>query len=721
MGTQAPTIITSKTEAAQDPWAADGMSECVKDCVAHKNNLNEQLSGRRQEVRMWMQRYLHDKRAFDKRTEAERRGGRPFLMDPHGYTNVQTLAASGTDSFMASLPAIAVRGRGDEDQGDKPLEKLLNFDLTELNPASEWVEETLTRAPIQGISILQMRHVDERTEINLRVRPWDKAIWKEAVQKAEEALGHPAPMGRDGRPDPVEFRRWAAAASEKGVQVPDPPVEQKTRMAGHVGPKIRVCELDDVTWDPTQPRIEDPNSPIYYHSFIPYDALIKAATDNPDVWDERKIKELERQPGTGQKSGSEIFEAYLRSLGMTNVGVSGNPAYKNMVDVWQRWSPFDSKVRYTAIANDALPLTKDPLYYPLDIPMLPFFGYQNVPTMGASVGISEYQPNGDMHAYLDAVQSMKLYWMMLQLFQPLKVLAGTNLAKKLENIEFSKVYEVEAMDDVDLLFKNLAGQLQISDGEMDSMRLSIDRAMGIYDRDRGAPAQINRVTGVEFSGRATAADARKKSRLYRLGVMICRYMCKFDLALRWQYGEPQDVLNIAGQEAMEMMSTQTLLRGLEQDYIFMPAMVAGDSALQQQQLNELVQTLTQMGALTPNGKALPMILSQMLKARRVQNGAEIAAAVTADAQEAKDAADQTQQLQGQVQELTKQNEALTREVNAIRTKLMPPIPPTQALEAEVAALRGEQTAEPEEQAEGQPEQGEQMPPEMAMPPGGMPQ
>lgn len=708
---QAPAIQTSKNET--NSW--EDFKAQIPKLVEHMKWLDQKLQERRQWLRTWAwPRYYHDAKRFDMRTEAERRtGSRPFFLDPQAFATIQSLATQCTADVLSVSPNFIARGRGVEDQAETQIERLVNYDMTELNPSSEWIETCLERACVQGMNIMSMRNVHEAATLNVEPRAWDQQLFDEAVSAASKAFGPPPGA-------PAAFARWRADVFERSggkLRVPAPPVGGKVSMIRRSGPIIKHEELDMVTWDPSEPTIEHQQR-VYKRSLVLRSVLLAEAKRRPDLWDEEAIRKCPARSTGGEhmgQTGIEIHSEYLRSLRI-KPNFAEDPYYKDAILVYQTFAPLDDGgIRYAAIGNESIPLTKSPEEYLYHVPMLPFFGMQNVRTPGASIGISEYEPAASVIEHLDAVQSQRLYWMMLQLFQPF-VVNTEEAAKKLENMEPGKVIVADPeLDKWRLLFTSdngrsiLSDQPVFADNALAGLRALTDLASGVYGPGRGEPAPMNRVTGAEFTGRQSGADVRRRSRLWRLGVTSCRHMIPFALALRYQFSEPSHVANISGGDPLAMLSTDNLLEAIQEDYLLTAAVIDPNAPLTIQQLREAVKMAGELGLLKPGGKASIELFTQQLQALRVRNVTEIGRLVSADVEEEQKKTDEVGQLKQQLEQAQADMKAMQAQNDALRKRVVPEIPPAADLDAELRVI------------EAQAQQAEQGPPQPAGPGGGPPE
>lgn len=695
-------IATSKT--AGTPWSAH-LAKIPK-MLEEYGWLREKMTNRKKQIRRWNSRFLHDESVFDERTEKQR-STQPFMLDPHVYTNIMAMVTHLVDQFMASSPQLKVRGRGYEDQGDAAIERLLQYDLTESNPAAEWVGSTFRRAAIGGLAINRMRYVEEYDTITPRPGETDSAAdadYRASVEEATKSVG-PPPSHADPDTHVAQYSQWEQAVRAKtGRPVARTPVTAPERIARRIGTIIDPVPLDDFEWDPSIATIED--QPCVWTCTYPRrDVLLAMADAAPDVWDRAAIESLPREGTKDIKSGSEIKKAQMAALDVKDDG-GCNPFYDDVICLKERWAPRESIFRYVPIGNDNKPLTKDPNFYPFNVSRSPFFGFFNVPTDGASVGISEYQPNGLMNDWLDKLQSMQLYWMALRIFTPMAVASGSNLKQILEdNCVPGGIVEVDDFDDIRPLFEKFGQEAGIAENALQVMRSSLDRATGINETTRGEQATLNRVTGAEFLGRQGSMQVRMKDRLYRFGTTLGN-MARFDCALRYQFGARDHLKNIAGLDPFMGYNRNVLLPAISSDYIFTPASASAEGGLQAQQIGELAKFLGTVGGLVPGGGGMMQLVARYLQAMRIPGADELAKALQGDAK----LGQQMQQLQGQVKQLTESSKLIQAQNDALRAKLPVPVPPAQELDAEMKALAPAEGEQPAEGQPGQPPQGQPAPP-----------
>lgn len=666
---EAPGSLAIQTSRRPSPWTSAGLKQKIEKLAKQFDAWDQRLRPRKEQIRTWTKRFLHDHAAFDKRTEKER-ATRPFLLDPHVYTNVMAMSTHLLDQFMSSAPQIKVLGRGYEDQGDAALERVQQYDLCERNPAPLWVGSTLRRGAVAGLAINRLRWVEKRDRFKYVPDQFADAEFDGDVEASREEFGPPPT-------EPGAFEEWRRMVRAKsGRAIRPPAIEREISVMTDVGPTIDAVNPDDFVWDPD---VEIEDGAVWYRTFPRRDTLLALAKAYPDVWDADAIRRLPKESSRGERSGSDLRKATLEALGVTP---GDDPYSDDIVMLRQRWAPREPELRYVAIGNEGTPLTRDPEHYPFIVGRHPFFSYYNVPTDYASIGISEYQPNGGMSDWLDNLQSVQLFWMALRAFTPMAVMSGSNLKEKLESALVPLgIIELDDFDDVRPLFEKFNAEPQFAEQWLASCRNAIDRATGINEMTRGEPATVNRVTGYEIGARQGAMQARMKDRLYRFGVTMSR-MARFNAVLRYQFGKREDLVNIAGLDPFTSYNPETFWHGMQTDYVFTPASASAEASLQAQQVVELIKMLGGMGALVPGGQLMVELVMRALQAMRVPGAGEAAKMLKGDINiqtQLQQAAQQTQQLQQQLAAVQKENDAL-------RKKLTPPVPPAQELQAELDAL-----------------------------------
>lgn len=718
---------------AADP--TDAFTSKVKDWCEDFQYLFESQAARNAKITDWWRRHHQDTSLVDKRTDEERKW-RHVLMSPRGFVNSEAAACAMGNLITETSPTFVVRGRGVEDLGgEQPIEALIEHELCGINPKAEWVVELFRRANVQGIAFMKSVYSEEWAELNILPRQWEIERFRQRVKMARDMVLQAggreqdipfavAPDGQVQVPDLMGFARWQAfVAQQFGIQVPPPPVARKEKVQRHVGIKLLHIEPFDLIFDRKIANMRDQKR-VYQRMVVDKLVLLDYCkrenerammAKSPVIpFDLAAIEALPEGVTPGGSWGTmgsvgELQNRILEVLGV-NDQPSTHPAMKRAVEIVEVWEPQAlDDYRWCWIGQRGVPITQ-PGYFPFAFPFHPYVAQQNIPSPGQLVGISEYEINAPMHDHLDAMRGTLADYIAMSVYSPFVItneLGGSTSGRKFEVRPF-EIIPGEPGERIAPLFNGQA-QIDVAQAYMGMLSGEIDFGTGWDDLARGQAAQLNRVTGQEVEIRAKAQQNRPREKMYRFGAMCSADLIPLVVAQLWQFGKPEHILNVAHGDPFDMMASDTLLPAMRANYMFMPAALISEVALQIQQLQQSIELGGKTGLLQQGGDALMLIFQRLLALSRVQGADQIIAAARQDLQKAQEQG----QAQGQVEQLQQQLAAVQKENDALRRKMVPPIPPAQELQAEIDALNAA-TAPPEGQAPPEEGGGEMQ----AQPPGG---
>lgn len=596
------------------------------------------ISRRAEEVRFW-RRYFADPKLVDTRTEDEKKW-RSLVMLPYGYSGIQSLVAHLVDMLMSPSPVLTVSGRGAEDKRASSNERLVNYTFGTLNRLGAFAEEAFTRGCVQGMDVWKLSWRDEWTPHQFNPSPIDEMRFKEAVEQGEQATGTEAPLEPHpitGNVDMAAWGRWCALVAEAGLSIPTIPVAGTRKVRSFVGPWLRSVELYDLAYDPKMPDFQRQHC-IYHRALIPRAELLKMAERDPERYDGKAIQDLPQSVGWGGtgKTVAEQQHDILDALGIAEAPNDQDPYYNDAVEVIEFSSPQDEECSWGIIGNHDRLITKRPEDYPYATRRQPWVAYYNVPTPGAAVGISEYQQNGQLHEVADQMLMAVADYARLQTMPVLKHTSGLGLGGPLASPKPGDIIDLEPEETLEQAF-DFSKPLSVGVETIGFCKREIDETTGIFSSVRGAPAEVARVSATEAQGRSTASLARVKARLYRFADALAQGPIPMSFGLWRQFGEPDMLENIAGLDPMTALADDSLLLGLEQDYVTAASAVSADKNMQVKQLQDTVGGLQQLGLLQPGGRAAVAAAKALVVVTGTPNGQELLQAIEADMQAAQQA------------------------------------------------------------------------------------
>lgn len=633
---------------------------------------------------------------------------------PYGAMNEWARTTSMSNLVVETDPMFKARARGVEDLSSEwPIEMLVNHELAMLNSPTRWVRDAFTRAFVQGPAPMKATYRVDEYELPLRPRTWDIALFKQAVEEAiKRATADPA--GGDARTPPGvdpntgiftpaknqaeqeqmarEFVRWQQTILERyELNVPMPPVMRTQKIPRFVGVKVDHIALPDLTWDQRVPEFAD--APVKFQRLvIDKEWLLRSCKQK----NEREVARGRRPPFNLQaiadlprgvtttsatyESTQDMQQKILSALGIDD-GQHVDPALANAVEVIEVWQPRDADTYGWCWIGQRKTALTEPGYYPLAMPIDPYFCHFHIPTPGLSVGRGSYDYLEHDHDHINTMRGLLADGYTIKACQPIarRSLYGEPMgARELQIRPFQIVDAPEGVEYVSLF--NVDNRLEGLHQYIDYAKREIDQFQGIGDVQRGESATLNRVGVGEVQARSNSASNRPRDELYRFGAMCSREAIPLTIGLVYQDGAPEHVMNVSGGNPFEMMATENLLPALSANYMVMPAVLLGEAALLVQQLQETTSKGLELGVLVPAKKAANAIYSALLSLQRVRIGNQIMQLAAADQEEAKSeqqAAQEVERLKGENATLAKENDALRRKIG---------LPTIAVVEAETAAL-----------------------------------
>jgi hypothetical protein len=630
----------------------------VKELVKLFDYYQEALISRRAQEIRWWRRYLADASLVDTRSEDERKW-RSLVMLPYGYSGIQSLVAHLVDMLMGPSPVFTTRGRGPEDTAATGNERLTNYTFVELNRLSHFAEEAFTRGCVQGMDVWKMSWKEDWITHDFKPSPVDEMRYKRAVAQAVEVTGlePPGPDPMTGDVPMHQWEMWVSEVAKAGVQIPMIPAAGPKPVRNFVGPWLRSVELYDLAYDPKQPDFQQQHC-IFHRVLVPREWLLEQAERNPERYDIDAIKGLPKTVAA-QGSGRSISEQqteYLDALGVSD-SITDDPYYEDAVELIEFTKPADKKCSWGIIGNHATLVTRNPEQYPYKTRMQPWVAYYNVPTPGAAVGVSEYQQNGLLHEAGDQMLMALLDYARLQTMPILKHTAGLGISGPLAAPKPGDIIDLDPEETLEQAF-DFSKPLSVSGDTIRFIKGEIDETSGVFSSVRGAPAEINRVSATESQGRQSASMARPKGRLYRFADAL-QPMSRLAFGMWRQFGSPEMLENIAGLDPASALAEDSLILGLQQNYVTVAAAINADQAMQVKQFMDGIQALGPqgLGLIQPGSGAALAAARSLFQLSRVPNGEAILQAAQQDVEAMRAAQAQQQPPPGEAPEGTPEDAA----------------------------------------------------------------
>lgn len=709
--------------------------------------------------------------------------GRPPLKDwqhllvvPHGFINEEATVTAMSNLMVEASPPFRARGWQLEDiPTETPLEALANLEFAILNPLAEWARATMTRGFVQGCAPIKIRYQNNPVAMNLTPRSWDLKRFEQRLALARDVIEQERAKGDAEAQDPPgivkdpetgqarmhplaindsgmmqKFAQWAALMAERyNVEVPMPPVSRRQIVGGgHVGLKIDQIEKCDILWDVRIPTMREQKR-VYQRLVVDkLEYATRCKKENERAKREGRVEPFDLQAieslqpgiaaiGTSFGNVGLLQQALLQALEIDS-GQQTDPAYAKAIEIIEVWEPSDAlgNPYWCHIGQRDKALTREG-HYPLPVPTHTYVCYENIPTPGFLVGISEYQIHQASHDHLDTMRGLIADGYALGVGQPIVRRGGLGIAgRDLEFRPFTILDDDEGVT-YEMPYKPNE-QLNYAVEYTQLLKGEIDQGMGTGSVQRGESADLARVGVGEVQLRAQNQANRTRARMHIFATMCSRDAIPLGMMQVYQFGDPDHVRNVAGGtpfEAEELMATDNIMAGMVANHLVMPAALIVESALDVQQLQEAIKLGGELGLLVPAKKAAVSVFGRLLTRQRVQGGEQILALMAQDLEEQKGEQSKDQQLQQAQQQLAEKDskiKAVQAENDKLRARVAPiPLPPMLEMEAELEAIKAgaqppvqappgpDEETPPEQMAEGGMEEpGEQ--PLAGMPPAGGP-
>lgn len=559
-----------KNKRGRDDYPHGLVGDVVELADWHRNNLVEKWS---QMVRWWK---LYHSERVDRRAEHEK--WRANLVVPRAFANVEAKTATMSNLILGADPMTQVEGVGDEDAiFAKGIESLLDFTMRQTGIRG-LLPPMLRAVAVQGTEYVKLTWESQAHVVNIPHDPQSMRDYSQRILDAVQVSGVQPPEIAT-----PEFELWRdqvnKAHAGKGINLPEPPKFGKQRVYTYEGPLLERIAAFDIWMDPLvdnwskQPQIVHR----VFQSKKWLEERVKAG-----MYDGEAVKKALSSSDTQKFSE---FETEIQSLLGLQPADTGDPSYRESVELWDVFRPNDPEYKHCVVLNrSAIINSKDnsPTEMPYRHGRTPIIPIRNVVVPGLHHGVSDFQPNEWLFYELQALRNLRLDFTTiatLPTFKRVREAGGMPDLKK--HFRPGSLIDVNRPESLEQLIKQ--GPPPASFQEVDNIKAEIDETTGTGENIRGEAATVGRIS-------ATDTQSRLNQALSRMKLHAVTFESDFEdvlnqaVALWGQYGTSSLRERITGKDPLLALSAADLERARHVDIRLRGATQAIAMDLRAQQL-----------------------------------------------------------------------------------------------------------------------------------------
>jgi hypothetical protein len=259
-------------------------------------------------------------------------------------------------------------------------------------------------------------------------------------------------------------------------------------------------------------------------------------------------------------------ESLALKLGIANQGLN-DPQYRHGVLLYEVYQP-GTEVPYAIILNEKAVVNKNPYQMPTWDGEVGINGLRALVVPGHYHGMSELSESKSLFEEMNKIRNLRLDGATLNTLPVFTRLREVGIPELIHKFVPGGIIPVSRHDALQPLKKDPMPAEAWR--EPQEIKMEVEDAMGIYTSTKGAPAQIGRVTGTEFQGRANQAQLRiKLDAMFTeeelnpsIRKIVALWAQMGDEYLRVRVGgQPDPLIEIAREELLEAMNVDWRFRG----------------------------------------------------------------------------------------------------------------------------------------------------------------
>lgn len=487
--------------------ASDTHMEYVKLAQQFFTHYEQQWIERWQKMQDWWDLFLAIQK--DERDPIDEQW-RSNVFVPLPFSTTRTKAAQLVEHIANAEPIWqpVARHEGSQffEQGQQ-LERLVQY-AHDMNKFRKFFIKIATARSVQGTAFFKVVWTRRSHMVTLYPQPEDYQRFIAALQNATMAGAPPAP---DYLTQPEEFEHWRELVhkAKRFGFIPAPPVRGRVPSVEYEGPLFQYLPPWHVYLDAFVDEMEDQRF-IVHRMIKPLSYVLERADADPNS---PKPYYLPAVEAAMQGVTGEAITEYDRQLATKmrlNPTQEQHPYLQGnrSVELWEIWSP-QEPFKYSILMNQKRVINKSPFESPLLTTTPNLFAVRNIVVPGIFPGLSDYQEPETLFIELNRFRRLRQDGATLSTLPVFIKQAGLALGDALRRIRPGMVMSVPG--NVGAVTSLIQHQLPPEAyREPPEMKAEIEDATEVPPYLKGAQANIGRVTGTEFSGRAQRSDLKYK-------------------------------------------------------------------------------------------------------------------------------------------------------------------------------------------------------------------
>lgn len=462
----------------------------------------------------------------------------------------------------------AIRESGNWYEKSKQIQHLLEY-THRMNAWRKFLYKLCTARSVQGTAFMKVVWTKRAHTITLFSSQEAEAKFMASIQVA---VSNGAASPPDWKMEPELFDKWAQLVNKGAEQLPQRgmilarPTSGPREIIEYEGPVFQYIPIWSIGLDPLVDEIRD-QKVIIHTMYKPLKYVMERADADPNSPMPYNAAAVEE---ASEGWDGETLEKEQRELAQAmnlNPQTQSHPYLKEGVKLQEVWSP-EEPYKYSIIMNEKRVINKRPFERPL-LTMVPnIFALRNVLVPGHFYGLSDYQEPEKLFNELNSFRRIRMDGAVLSTLPVFVKAAGTMFTEAMKKIKPGMVITLPKADQIKSLIQHtLPAEAYREPAEI---KYEIADATEVYDSTKGAPAQIGRVTGTEYQGRAGQTLLKYKvdasiveEELLMLPPVILSFFAQMgaDRILKTVGGDPDMLVDVSREELIEALGMRYRFRG----------------------------------------------------------------------------------------------------------------------------------------------------------------
>jgi len=538
-------------------------------------------------------------------------GWRSDVFVPLPFSVTRTKAAQTTELLGNTEPVWqveAAREEGDWYEQARHSERLLDY-VARMNRIRKLIYKLATSRSVQGTTWLKAVWGKRSHLLTMYPSQAEFEAFQTAVQEASQVNGLNAP---DYLRDPEGFASWRDLVNKAAMMpgahykpVPEPPVGGLRELVEYEGPVLQQLPLWSVRVDARVDEVQDQKL-IIHRMVKPLSAILDRADNDPNSNKPYLRSNVEAAMHGWDGEVLQKEERHLAEALGLNPAAERHPYYEKAVLLWEVWSS-DEKFRYAVIMNEQAVINKRP-FENMTLTTHPnVFALRNVLVPGHFYGLSDYQEPEKLFRELNQFRRIRMDGATLTTLPVFVKQSGVQLTEAFRKLKPGMIIPLPGGPQAiqSLIRHSMPAEAYREPAEI---KMEIEDATEVYSSTKGQPAQVGRVTGVEFQGRAGQTSLKYKidATIFEEELMMLPTVM---LAFFAQMGPEHLQQNIAGDPGRPVdLTREKLVQAINMRFRFRGAVKHINSDLQVQQITTALREFQDVLTPPERRQALQLVM-----------------------------------------------------------------------------------------------------------------